>query len=152
MEPIRTIRSRTAVLALDNIDTDQIIPARFLKVTDKAGIGEHLFEDRPEFQVKKGSEILVAGDNFGCGSSREHAVWALKDFGFNADNAQVHLPALMEEAFGVSRSEARRLLSQGGVKLDGQELQALDVPAEELDGAVLQVGKRRFKRLRRGPA
>jgi len=72
------------VVAAENIDTDQIIPARFLKVTDKVGIGQHLFEDRPEFQVKKGVEILVAGDNFGCGSSREHAVWALKDFGFKA--------------------------------------------------------------------
>jgi len=72
------------VVAAENIDTDQIIPARFLKVTDKVGIGQHLFEDRSEFQVKKGAEILVAGDNFGCGSSREHAVWALKDFGFKA--------------------------------------------------------------------
>ena len=78
------ISSSIFVLSQVNIDTDQIIPARFLKVTDKVGIGEHLFEDRPEFQVKKGSQILVAGDNFGCGSSREHAVWALKDFGFNA--------------------------------------------------------------------
>jgi len=78
------ISSRVVVVPQVNVDTDQIIPARFLKVTDKAGIGEHLFEDRPEFQVKKGSEILVAGDNFGCGSSREHAVWALKDFGFRA--------------------------------------------------------------------
>ncbi len=73
----------------------------------------------------------------------------IDEFGFNAENGQVHLPALMEEAFGVSRSEARRLLGQGGVKLDGQELQALDMPAEELDGVVLQVGKRRFKRLRK---
>lgn len=78
------ISSSIFVLRQENIDTDQIIPARFLKVTDKIGIGQHLFEDRPEFQVKKGSEVLVAGDNFGCGSSREHAVWALKDFGFNA--------------------------------------------------------------------
>jgi len=76
--------SRVVVVPQENIDTDQIIPARFLKVTDKVGIGQHLFEDRPEFQVAKGSEILVAGDNFGCGSSREHAVWALKDFGFKA--------------------------------------------------------------------
>jgi len=68
----------------ENIDTDQIIPARFLKVTDKAGIGEHLFEDRPDFRVTKGSDVLVAGGNFGCGSSREHAVWALMDFGFKA--------------------------------------------------------------------
>jgi 3-isopropylmalate/(R)-2-methylmalate dehydratase small subunit len=77
------ISSSIFVLRQENIDTDQIIPARFLKVTDKVGIGQHLFEDRPEFQVKKGSQVLVAGDNFGCGSSREHAVWALKDFGFN---------------------------------------------------------------------
>jgi len=68
----------------ENIDTDQIIPARFVKVTDKAGIGEHLFEDRPDFRVSKGSEVLVAGGNFACGSSREHAVWALMDFGFKA--------------------------------------------------------------------
>src|SRR5690349_5616313 len=78
------IRSAVVVVRAENIDTDQIIPARFLKVTDKAGIGAHLFEDRPEFQIDKGSEVLVAGNNFGCGSSREHAVWALKDFGFNA--------------------------------------------------------------------
>jgi 3-isopropylmalate/(R)-2-methylmalate dehydratase small subunit len=78
------ISSSIFVLRQENIDTDQIIPARFLKVTDKVGIGQHLFEDRPEFQVKKGSQVFVAGNNFGCGSSREHAVWALKDFGFNA--------------------------------------------------------------------
>src|SRR5207244_7924500 len=78
------ISSHVVVVPRENIDTDKIIPARFLKVTDKAGIGAHLFEDRPEFQVKKGSEVLVAGNNFGCGSSREHAVWALKDFGFKA--------------------------------------------------------------------
>src|SRR5215813_5630543 len=78
------ISSPIVVVSQENIDTDQIIPARFLKVTDKVGIGAHLFEDRPEFQVKKGSEILVAGNNFACGSSREHAVWALADFGFKA--------------------------------------------------------------------
>ncbi len=81
------ITSRVAVVPQVNIDTDQIIPARFLKVTDKAGIGDHLFEDRPDFRSaveKKDSQILVGGDNFGCGSSREHAVWALADFGFKA--------------------------------------------------------------------
>ena len=78
------ISSQVVVVPQVNIDTDQIIPARFLKVTDKAGIGEHLFEDRPDFQVERGSQVLVAGDNFGCGSSREHAVWALADFGFKA--------------------------------------------------------------------
>ena len=76
--------SKAVLVPQENIDTDQIIPARFLKVTDKVGIGSHLFEDRPDFGVKRGSQILVAGDNFGCGSSREHAVWALVDFGFKA--------------------------------------------------------------------
>jgi tyrosyl-tRNA synthetase len=93
----------------------------------------------------------AAQDRFDTVHVRHELPDDIEEFGFNAENAQVHLPALMEEAFGVSRSEARRLLAQGGVKLDGQELQALDVPADELDGVVLQVGKRRFKRLRRGP-
>jgi tyrosyl-tRNA synthetase len=74
----------------------------------------------------------------------------IEEFAFQPENGQVHLPALMAAAFGLSRSEARRLLTQGGVKLDGRDLDALDVPAEELDGAVLQVGRRRFKKLRRG--
>ena len=97
MEPIRVIKSHTVVLAKDNIDTDQIIPARFLKVTDKKGLGKVLFCDwryveggapRPEFVLNQpaaqGCQILVAGDNFGCGSSREHAPWALVDAGFRA--------------------------------------------------------------------
>jgi 3-isopropylmalate/(R)-2-methylmalate dehydratase small subunit len=97
MEPMRMIRSRTVVIAKDNIDTDQIIPARFLKVTDKKGLGKVLFSDwryaeggapRPEFVLNQptaqGCQILVAGDNFGCGSSREHAPWALVDAGFRA--------------------------------------------------------------------
>jgi 3-isopropylmalate/(R)-2-methylmalate dehydratase small subunit len=96
-QPIRTFKGRTVVLPIDNVDTDQIIPARFLKVTSKAGLGEKLFSDwrydasgqpRPDFVLNrpeaKGAEILVAGDNFGCGSSREHAPWALHDFGFRA--------------------------------------------------------------------
>jgi 3-isopropylmalate/(R)-2-methylmalate dehydratase small subunit len=97
MEPIRTIASTYVVLPIDNIDTDIIIPARFLKVTGKAGLGRHLFanwryaEDgspRPDFvlnnQEAATARVLVAGDNFGCGSSREHAPWALADFGFHA--------------------------------------------------------------------
>jgi tyrosyl-tRNA synthetase len=78
----------------------------------------------------------------------------IEEFAFSPDDGQVHLPALMAEAFGLSRSEARRLLTQGGVRLDGSELDGsmLDVPAEELDGAVLQVGRRRFKKLRRAEA
>jgi tyrosyl-tRNA synthetase len=74
----------------------------------------------------------------------------IEEFAFRADNGPVHLPALISDAFGLSRSEGRRLLAQGGVKLDGDALDAsrMDVPAEDLDGVVLQVGKRRFKRLR----
>jgi 3-isopropylmalate/(R)-2-methylmalate dehydratase small subunit len=97
MEPIKTIRSRTAVLPLSNIDTDQIIPARFLRATTREGFGKHLFSEwrydesgapRADFVLNKpeaqGCAILVAGRNFGCGSSREHAPWALTDYGFRA--------------------------------------------------------------------
>jgi tyrosyl-tRNA synthetase len=75
----------------------------------------------------------------------------IEEFAFTPENGPVHLPALIAEAFGLSRSEGRRLLAQGGVKLDGDALDAsrMDVPAEELDGVVLQVGKRRLRRLRR---
>ena len=96
-EPIRAIMSPYVVLPIDNIDTDIIIPARFLKVTEKTGLGRHLFanwryaEDgspRPDFVLNRPeisqARVLVAGDNFGCGSSREHAPWALADFGFRA--------------------------------------------------------------------
>ena len=74
----------------------------------------------------------------------------IEEFAFRADNGLVHLPALISDAFGLSRSEGRRLLAQGGVKLDGDALDAsrMDLPPEDLDGVVLQVGKRRFKRLR----
>ncbi len=97
MEPIRVIESRTVVLPRENVDTDQIIPARFLKTTDKKGLGKALFSDwrygpdgapKPDFVLNRpeaaGCAILVAGDNFGCGSSREHAPWALVDHGFRA--------------------------------------------------------------------
>jgi 3-isopropylmalate/(R)-2-methylmalate dehydratase small subunit len=97
MEPIKTFSSKTVVLPTENIDTDQIIPARFLKATSKNGLGEKLFSDwrfdgsgavKADFALNKpeakGARVLVAGDNFGCGSSREHAPWALYDYGFRA--------------------------------------------------------------------
>ena len=97
MEPITRFASRAVVLPLENVDTDQIIPARFLKTTDSAGLGAHLFADwrygpdgapRPEFVLNRpdarGAQVLVAGRHFGCGSSREHAPWALCDYGFRA--------------------------------------------------------------------
>ncbi len=97
MEPFRKFTSRLIPLANENVDTDQIIPARFLKTTSKDGLGKALFHDwrydtagnpKPDFILNKpgsaGASILLAGNNFGCGSSREHAPWALFDFGFRA--------------------------------------------------------------------
>jgi 3-isopropylmalate/(R)-2-methylmalate dehydratase small subunit len=97
MPAVKSIRSRTVVLPTSNIDTDQIIPARFLTSTSRAGFGKNLFADwrydtagnpKPDFALNKpearGAQILVAGRNIGCGSSREHAAWALQDFGIAA--------------------------------------------------------------------
>jgi 3-isopropylmalate/(R)-2-methylmalate dehydratase small subunit len=97
MEPFTTLTSSCVVLPAENVDTDQIIPARFLKTIERRGLGAHLFADwrvdergqlRAEFPLNssdaRGAAILVAGHNFGCGSSREHAPWALVDFGFRA--------------------------------------------------------------------
>ncbi len=97
MKPFTTFKSRMVPLKVDNIDTDQIIPARFLKTVSKAGLGDQLFYDwrydeqgrlKPDFILNQpraqGAAILLAGDNFGCGSSREHAPWALTQFGFRA--------------------------------------------------------------------
>jgi 3-isopropylmalate/(R)-2-methylmalate dehydratase small subunit len=97
MKPVTRIHSRTAVLLDENIDTDRIIPARFLTTTERSGLGKHCFQDwryrqdgsdNPDFPLNKpearGCGILVAGRNFGCGSSREHAPWALLDYGIQA--------------------------------------------------------------------
>jgi len=97
MAHFTTLTSRIVPLPVNNVDTDQIIPARFLKATDKQGMGDHLFADwrynadgspKPDFVLNKpgarGAQILLAGGNFGCGSSREHAPWALTGFGFRA--------------------------------------------------------------------
>jgi 3-isopropylmalate/(R)-2-methylmalate dehydratase small subunit len=134
MEPLKTLNSRTVLLPIDNVDTDQIIPARFLKGTTKNGLGEKLFSDwrydaqgspKPEFVLNRpeaqGAQVLVAGDNFGCGSSREHAPWALYDYGFRAvvstsiadifrNNALKNglLPVVVEPALH------RRLLAEAG--------------------------------------
>jgi len=97
MKPFQVLTSATAVLPQADIDTDQIIPARYLTSSSREGFGQFLFADwrldpqgkpRPEFALNKpeakGASVLVAGENFGCGSSREHAPWALTDFGFKA--------------------------------------------------------------------
>ncbi|MBI1880078.1 MAG: 3-isopropylmalate dehydratase small subunit [Chloroflexi bacterium] len=97
MEKFTTLTATMVAIPTENIDTDQIIPARFLKVTDKQGLGDNLFCDwrydadgspKPDFILNteqgKKAKILVAGDNFGCGSSREHAPWAIMGYGFQA--------------------------------------------------------------------
>lgn len=97
MEPFNKLTAQVVAISADHIDTDQIIPARFLKTISKTGLGKNLFADwrydsdgapnrdfplnQPQYE---GAQILLAGDNFGCGSSREHAPWALTDFGFRA--------------------------------------------------------------------
>ncbi len=153
MEPIRVIESRTVVLPRENVDTDQIIPARFLKVTDKKGLGQALFSDwryaqdgspRPEFVLNRpeaaGCTVLVAGDNFGCGSSREHAPWALVDAGIRAvvstriadifrNNALKNglLPIVLDPA-----SHAKLLAAPGAeVRID-LEAQTLTLPGGEV--------------------
>ncbi len=98
MTPLQKIHSQFVPLEMENVDTDQIIPARFLKATTRDGFGKNLFRDwryenndetkpKADFvlnQPQFSGEILVAGKNFGCGSSREHAAWALQDYGFKA--------------------------------------------------------------------
>lgn len=93
---MKKIKSTGMVLNIDNIDTDQIIPAKFLKATNRDGFGKHLFAnwrynadetEKADFALNNyisGSEILIAGNNFGCGSSREHAAWAIADYGIKA--------------------------------------------------------------------
>lgn len=96
MEPYKYHKSVAALLNRNNIDTDQIVPKQFLKKVERTGFGAHLFHDwrfnadgsdNPEFELNnpvfEGAKILVTGDNFGCGSSREHAPWAIADYGFN---------------------------------------------------------------------
>ena len=97
MDPIKAFTSTIVALPMENIDTDQIIPARWLKVTDKSGLGDGLFyawrynadgSPKPDFVLNRpdvrGAQVLIAGNNFGCGSSREHAPWALQGYGFKA--------------------------------------------------------------------
>ncbi|MBS0570453.1 MAG: 3-isopropylmalate dehydratase small subunit [Proteobacteria bacterium] len=143
MKPLTHIRSRTVVLSHENIDTDRIIPARYLTTTQREGLGKALFHDwryradgslDPEFALNqaqaRGCEILVAGRNFGCGSSREHAPWALTDFGFRAvlssQIADIFRGNALKNgllAVALDAREHRWLLEHPGVEL------AIDVAA-----------------------
>ena len=137
MKPLTHIRSRTVVLPHENIDTDRIIPARFLTTTQRTGLGKSLFNDwryKPDgnpdadFALNKpqakACEILVAGRNFGCGSSREHAPWALLDFGIRAvlssEIADIFRGNSLKNgllAVVLSEGEHRYLLEHPGIEL-----------------------------------
>jgi 3-isopropylmalate/(R)-2-methylmalate dehydratase small subunit len=149
MKPVVYIHSRTAVLVDENIDTDRIIPARFLTTTTRAGLGKHCFNDwryladgsdDPAFPLNKPEAkdcaILVAGRNFGCGSSREHAPWALLDYGIRAvlcsEIADIFRNNALKNgllAIVVGADEHRWLLDNPGVdvSIDVRE-QAITLP------------------------
>ena len=149
MKPITRIHSRTAVLVDENIDTDRIIPARFLTTTERSGLGKYCFQDwryvqdggdNPDFPLNKpearGCSILVAGRNFGCGSSREHAPWALLDYGIQAvlcsEIADIFRGNALKNgllAIVLDEAEHRWLLKNPGIELsiDVRE-QAIELP------------------------
>ncbi|QAU24483.1 3-isopropylmalate dehydratase small subunit [Dyella sp. M7H15-1] len=149
MKPVTRIHSRTAVLLDENIDTDRIIPARFLTTTERAGLGKFCFNDwryaqdgsdNPDFPLNKpeanGCAILVAGRNFGCGSSREHAPWALLDDGIQAvlcsEIADIFRGNALKNgllAIVIDEAEHRWLLNNPGIELsiDVRE-QAIQLP------------------------
>jgi 3-isopropylmalate/(R)-2-methylmalate dehydratase small subunit len=138
MDPIQHVRSKTVVIPSSNIDTDQIIPARFLTTTTKVGLGKQLFADwryladgspNPDFILNQpqsqSAGILVAGRNFGCGSSREHAPWALMDYGFRAvistEIADIFRGNSLKNGLlpiVVDETTSQWLLSHPGVELD----------------------------------
>ena len=138
MQPLKRITSRTVVIASTDIDTDQIIPARFLTTTTKEGLGRQLFADwryqedgtpKREFVLNRaearGAQILVAGRNFGCGSSREHAPWALLDYGFRAvlstEIADIFRGNALKNGFlpiVVDEQTSQWLLQHPGAELD----------------------------------
>lgn len=135
--PLAVVHSRTAVLRNENIDTDRIIPARFLTTTERTGLGKHCFQDwryaadgsdDPAFPLNqpeaRGCAILVAGHNFGCGSSREHAPWALLDYGIQAvissEIADIFRGNALKNgllAIVVGADEHRWLLDHPGIEL-----------------------------------
>jgi 3-isopropylmalate/(R)-2-methylmalate dehydratase small subunit len=137
MQPLHIIESPTVALNFRNIDTDQIIPARFLKETTRAGLGRHLFSgwrylpdgsENPSFPLNqaqgRSAAILLAGDNFGCGSSREHAPWALVDYGIRAVISTSHADIFRNNALkngllpiSVNASTYDALLAQAGARL-----------------------------------
>lgn len=150
MNPFTPFTSHVVVLAINNIDTDQIIPARFLKGTDKAGLGENLFADwryqadgslNPDFVLNRSesqaAQVLLAGENFGCGSSREHAPWALVAYGFRVVIATSFADIFRNNAFKnglllvVLTSESHQTLLQRLMQQPGLSL-TVDLAAQTL--------------------
>ncbi|TVQ29719.1 MAG: 3-isopropylmalate dehydratase small subunit [Wenzhouxiangella sp.] len=157
MKPMRQLTSRTLVLDQDNIDTDQIIPARFLTTTSREGLAEGAFADwrfdaqgreRPDSPLNVGDrnerEILVAGENFGCGSSREHAVWALMQLGFrvviSSKIADIFRANALKNgllAIEVDNHTHRWLLDHPGASLD-IDVEACRLTLPEVSGDELE--------------
>ncbi|GAB2465929.1 3-isopropylmalate dehydratase small subunit [Hymenobacter qilianensis] len=149
MEKFQTLRSKAVPLPIENIDTDQIIPARFLKATTREGFGANLFSDwrytsdgqpKPGFvlnDARYGGQILLGGKNFGCGSSREHAAWALYDAGFKVVISSYFADIFKGNALNtgllplqVSDEVLQRLFKQ--VELDPQTQLIVDLPTQTL--------------------
>jgi 3-isopropylmalate/(R)-2-methylmalate dehydratase small subunit len=133
MEPVNIIEGRVTALPNDDVDTDQIIPAKYLKRIERTGYGEFLFEEwRKKGLDLEANPVLVAGENFGCGSSREHAVWALQDYGFKA---------VIAPSFGdIFRNNSTkngllpiRLPGEQCRALAGRETVRVDLAAETVD-------------------
>ena len=160
MEPVKQIVSKSVVLPLDDIDTDQIIPARFLTTTVREGLGEHLFEDwrygadgkenadfilnRPE---ANGCAVLVAGRNFGCGSSREHAPWALLDYGIrvviSTEIADIFFHNSLKNGLIPVRVDEQvhaQLLQNPGLEVT-VDVDALELRAADLDPVSFEIDR-----------
>ncbi|HZL47564.1 MAG TPA: 3-isopropylmalate dehydratase small subunit [Solirubrobacteraceae bacterium] len=143
MEPIKTIAGRVSHLDRSNVDTDQIMPKQFLKRVERTGFGQFLFFDwakEPGWELPA-NPILVAGENFGCGSSREHAPWGLQDYGFQAIVAPSYadifysnctkiglLPVVLSE----EDCQALARVGEGEIDLDAQEVRFGGPPAREV--------------------
>ncbi|MCS7006369.1 MAG: 3-isopropylmalate dehydratase small subunit [Thermoleophilia bacterium] len=149
MRPFRSVTSRAAVLDRSDVDTDQIVPKQFLKRIERTGFGAFLFYDwrqDPDFELNRpeaqGARILLTGPNFGCGSSREHAAWALQDYGFEAIVAPSYGDIFFTNAVQiglvpvtVEHAEVKELMrvASGGAEL------TVDLEAQEITGPGVSV-------------
>jgi 3-isopropylmalate/(R)-2-methylmalate dehydratase small subunit len=149
-QPWTPLESHAVLIARDDIDTDQIIPARFLTTTTRSGLGRHLFSDwryladgapKPEFELNagasQGAQILVGGRNFGCGSSREHAPWALNDWGFRAVIASSFADIFRSNAhkngvLTIALDEATLVATHAALRTNPSATIAVDLPNQRV--------------------